>query len=248
VGTRGPFSAETGVPVVVGHRGVRGQTVRENTPPAFAAAAAAGATWVELDARRSADGVPVVHHDGWTPAGVAVVERTAAQLATDGIFTLADVLASLPAGLGVDLEVKNLPGEPDYDPDDGVVAPVVEVLRPQVGTRPLLVSSFNPLTVATLVSQVPEVPAGLVHFDSLSVPAAAEIAAEQGAVVVCSRLGAPNLDADGIAAVHDAGLQILVWTVNDLRRAAQLAEGGADALCTDDPGALVTMLAATPPR
>jgi glycerophosphoryl diester phosphodiesterase len=244
----GPFSAAAGRPLIVGHRGVRGQEPAENTPAAFAAAHAAGADWVELDARRSADGVPVVHHDGWSPDGVAVVERTAAELAAVGIVTLAEALDGLPDGLGVDVEVKNLPGEPDYDPGDAIVEAVARVVGPRAGERPLLVSSFNPLTVAALVRTLPHLPAGLVHFDSLAVTAALPIAIEQGAVALCSRVGAPSLDAAGVAAVHDAGLGLLVWTVNDLALAAELAAAGADALCTDDPAAMVAALRPTPRR
>jgi glycerophosphoryl diester phosphodiesterase len=238
----GPFANQPGRPLVVGHRGERGGRHRENTPAAFDAAAAAGAEWVELDARRSADGAIVVYHDGWCPDGVPVVDRTVADLGALGICTLEEVLAGLPDGLGVDLEVKNLPGEPDYDPTDAVVGAVAEVVRDRTGDRPLLVSSFNPLTVAELVRTLPDVPAGLVHFDSLSVTAALPIAVEQKAAAVCSRVGAPDLDRDGIAAVHAAGLGMLVWTVNNLVQAAQLAIDGVDAICTDRPGALVEAL------
>lgn len=241
----GPFANAVGRPLVVGHRGVRDGSVRENTPQAVAAAHAAGAEWVELDARRSSDGVVVVYHDGWCTDGVPVVDRTAESLRLLGICTLEEVLNTLPEGMGVDLEVKNLPGEPDYDPEDAVVAAVADVVRPHTGDRPLLVSSFNPLTVAELVRELPEIPAGLVHFDSLAVTAALPIALEQGAAALCSRIGAPNLDADGIAAVHAAGLGLLVWTVNDLVAAAQLAVAGVDAICTDDPAALTAALAGT---
>lgn len=243
----GPFSNQPGRPLVVGHRGVRGQTVRENTPEAFLTAFRAGAEWVELDARRSADDVAVVHHDGWAPDGVPIIRRSADELRGLGICTLDEVLTALPAELGVDLEVKNLPGEPDYDPDDAVVGIVAEVLRSRAADRPMIVSSFNPLTVAALVRDVPDIPAGLVHFDSLPVTAALSIAVEQGAAALCPRIGAPELDADGVAAVHAAGLGVLVWTVNDLVQAAQLALAGVDAICTDDPGALANALGPTPP-
>lgn len=238
----GPFPNRAGRPLVVGHRGLRDGGVRENTPEAFAAAHRAGAEWVELDARRSADGVPVVYHDGWCPDGVPVVDRTADALKGLGICTLEEVLDALPHGMGVDLEVKNLPGEPDYNPTDAVVGAVAEVVGPRQGQRPILVSSFNPMTVAELVRTLPDLPAGLVHFDSLAVTAALPIALEQGAAALCPRIGAADLDADGIAAVHAAGLGVLVWTVNDLVQAAQLAIDGVDAICTDDPGALAAAL------
>lgn len=246
----GPLARPESRPLIVAHRGVRSNEWEENTPAAFTAAHKAGADWVELDARRSADGVAVLYHNGWTPDGLPVVDRTAAELADAGLAPLDKVLAGLPEGMGVDLEVKNLPGEPDYDPDDGIVEIVAEVVRaaPQ---RPMIVSSFNPLTVASLVRVLPEVPACLVHFDSLPVTVAMNIAIQQGAVALCSRVRSPGLDAQGVAAVHAAGLSILVWTVNDVPTAARLATAGVDGMVTDRPDLLLAAMtsdAATQPR
>ena len=47
---------------VIAHRGASA-VARENTLEAFRLAAELGADWVELDARRTADGHVVVHHD-----------------------------------------------------------------------------------------------------------------------------------------------------------------------------------------
>ena len=244
-----PFLRPEGRPLIVAHRGVRGNGWSENTPAAFSAAHEAGADWVELDARRSADGIAMLYHNGWTPDGVPVVDRTATQLAEAGMATLEEVLAALPAGMGVDLEVKNLPGEPDYDPDDGIVEIVAQIVR-AAPARPLMVSSFNPLTVASLVRALPDVPACLVHFDSLPVRTATTIAKEHGAVALCSRVRSPGLDSEGVAEAHAAGMSVLVWTVNDVPTAARLATAGVDGMVTDRPGLLLAAMqaeAATPP-
>jgi glycerophosphoryl diester phosphodiesterase len=217
--------------------------MQENTPDAFAAAVAAGADWIELDVRRSADGVLVLYHDGWTPDGVAVIDRTAAELAEHGLWTLSDVLADFPAGVGLDVEVKNLPGEPDYDFDDEIVPVVAEMVAPLVGQRPLMTSSFNPITVGRLVEALPEVPCSLIHFETLAIRSAAVIALEQGAAGLSPRVGSPGLDAEGVAAVHADGLTVLVWTVNAPELARELAAAGVDALCTDDPGAILAAFA-----
>lgn len=234
-------------PVVVGHRGVRRLDVAENTPAAFDAAAAEGATWVELDARRSADGVPVVYHNGWTPDGVAVVDRTADELAALGIYRLADVFDRLPMGMGVNVEVKNLPGEPDYDPDDRVVDAVADVMRRHQGERAVFYSSFSPVTVEAILRRLPDDDVGLIHYDGITVAEAIGPAVEAGATVLSSHVGASGLDAGGMAAAHEAGLAVMVWTVNDVSVALQLAAAGVDALCTDAPGAILKGLAATPP-
>lgn len=69
---------------LVAHRG-QAATHPENTLTALQAAIDAGATWIEVDLQVSADGVPVLHHDGTLErlAGrpEAVHELTAAQLA-----------------------------------------------------------------------------------------------------------------------------------------------------------------------
>ena len=64
--------------------------------------------WVELDVRRSSDGELVLWHDPVTPGGQLIVTQTAAELAAVGIVSLADVLAVLPAGVGVNIDVKTI--------------------------------------------------------------------------------------------------------------------------------------------
>lgn len=244
----GVFDESGAIPVVVGHRGVRRPGVMENTSDAFDLAAHDGARWVELDARRSADGEAVVYHNGCTPDGAALINQTAAELSSvHGIATLADVLARMPAEIGINVEVKNLPGEPDYDPNDEIVETVCAVLDRWAGAVPVLLSSFNPLTVAACRRLRPQSPAGLIHYNTLSVADALPIAQEYGATALASRVGSPGLDADGVAAVHEAGFDLMVWTVNEVEVARQLADAGVDAICTDDPAAVLAGLGARPP-
>ena len=228
-------------PVVVGHRGAR-RLAPENTPASFAAALAAGATWVELDVRRSADGVPMVHHDPVTADGCPLVARSAEALGGLGVWTLDGVLRGLPPGAGVDVEVKNTPGEPDHDETDAVVAALAPVLGDHGGGGPLLVSSFNPRTLVAARERLPDVPTGLVHTGLQRVDAAVALAGDLGTQAVCAAADAPGLDAEGVARAHAQGLQVMVWTVDDPGRARWLAAAGVDALCTDDPGGVVAAL------
>ena len=226
-------------PLVLGHRGVRGLGPVENTPDAFAAAVAAGADGVELDARRTADGSVVVHHDAYAPSGAAVVRCTAAELAAEGLCTLEEVLARLPAGLAVDVEIKNLPAEPDYDETDEVVALVAALLVPYRDTLDLLLSSFNPFTVLAAQQALPGLPTALVTADTVAVDVAVELAVEHGVDLLCPNVAASGLLDGGVGVAHQAGLGVLAWTVNDLGVARQLAAAGVEALCGDDPGALL---------
>lgn len=233
-----PF-ANSSCPVVVGHRGAP-LVAQENTPASFAAAHEAGATWVELDARRSADGVVVVHHDAWTSGGAALVEMAWPALREQGISSLEDVLVELPPGLGIDVECKNLPGEPDHDEDDVLVRLVADALDGV--DRPVMTSSFNPLTVAALRGALPDVPAGLLTTHRQPPEGGLEIAVEMGAQVYCPNADTPGLDAAVVATAHAANLAVLVWTVDDPARALMLARVGVDALCTNDPAGVVRAL------
>ena len=228
-------------PVVVGHRGAP-LVAAENTLESFRAAAEQGASWVELDARLCGDGTIVVHHDARTADGVALVERSAAELAALGIESLSDVLEGLPPRLGVDVECKNLPGQPDFFDDLRLGLAVRDLLAPLRGRRPLLVSSFDPLLVEAISAALPT---GLLYGDTLALDGAAEIGREVGAAVLCPHHGA-DLDADGLEQVHAAGFAVLVWTVDDPGHARAFAGIGVDAVCTNDPAGIAAAL--RPPR
>jgi glycerophosphoryl diester phosphodiesterase len=140
-------------PTLVGHRGFgAGEPAgyRENSVESFQAAAASGLPWVELDVQRSADGELVVRHDPVTPAGDLIITRTAAQLAASGIRPLDEVLAALPAGLGVDIDVKTIIEDAADPPGRRTAARAAAALARHRDSRPLLVSSFDPSVLVYL--------------------------------------------------------------------------------------------------
>ena len=99
---------------VIGHRGAS-STHAENTLEAFEAAARAGADGIELDVRRTAE---VVHHDAALADG-RLLRRTPAAELPSWVPTLAEALEA-SGELWVDIEVKNLPSDPDYDAEHGI--------------------------------------------------------------------------------------------------------------------------------
>ena len=98
-------------PLVVAHRGASHDRL-ENTVEAFAEARVQGAEWVELDVRLSADDVLMVHHDAHYADGRLVREVWAAD-APDHVPNLAEAFEACE-GMGVNVEVKNLPGAPPH--------------------------------------------------------------------------------------------------------------------------------------
>lgn len=93
-------------PLVIGHRGFAGAHP-DNTLAGVRAALEAGADGVEVDVRPCAEGVWVCHHDR-ERHGRWVREWRLAELRREGVPTLAEVLAILPAGRWIFVEVKPL--------------------------------------------------------------------------------------------------------------------------------------------
>ena len=226
----GPDSMD-GRPLVVAHRGASHDRV-ENTLEAFAEARVQGAEWVELDVRLSADDVLMVHHDAHYADGRLVREVWAAD-APDHVPNLAEAFEACE-GMGVNVEVKNLPGDPDHDASAMVCEAVTGLA---VAYRPpelLLVSSFDITAVDRIRATDPSLPtAWLVverHGTDLTLDRTA--AHGHGAVNPWDEL----VDEHLVSASRDRGLAVFVWTVDDPGRMAELAEWGVDGIVTNRPG------------
>ena len=89
---------------VVAHRGFSAR-FPENTPEAYDRAIEAGADLVEIDLRRSRDGVIVCHHDAAND-GIDIARLRASEMAARGIALLADVLPKLNGRRGLLFDLK----------------------------------------------------------------------------------------------------------------------------------------------
>jgi len=215
---------------VFAHRGASAST-RENTVEAFAAAAEAGADWVELDVRRTADDVLIVHHDAHLDDGRAIVHVTEAEL-PEYVPNLAEALEAC-VGMGVNVEIKNDPGDPDYDDAHMVslaVAGLITAYRPHAE---LLVSSFNNDSVNRIRAVDPAIPTALVVFDVLSVDQLIERCTFHGHRALNPHSAA--VDRSFVEKAHAGGLEVNVWTVNEPERVAELVALGVEGVITDDP-------------
>jgi len=218
------------------HRGARRQAP-ENTVAAFTRARELGADGVELDARRSADDVVVVHHDPTARrVGLLAGQPFAAlRAARPDIPTLDEALDAC-VGLTVNVELKNLPGQRDYDPGERLAGLVADTLARRGHRDDTLVSSFNLDTLDRFRALDPT-PTGFLTLRGFDPLTALALAAERG-----HRALHPNvrgLDARPAAAVvdaaHRAGLAVHVWTVNQRATIVTLAAAGVDAVITDVP-------------
>ena len=240
--------------MVVAHRGASIEQP-ENTIAAFEAAIDAGANSIEFDVRLTADDVPVVMHDpdvSRTTDGTGLVpELTLADVrrlqiplpggGTTGVPTLAEALECLSGRTAVDIEIKNLPGEPGFTPDrEETVEATLDTLDEVGFASPVIVSSFNPRSVAYCRKLRPTVPTGLLtSYDIDADEALARASADEHRWVL--PFVTKVLDAgDGFAdRVHQGRGLLGVWIADDPETARRLFELGADAVATNDPRAIV---------
>jgi glycerophosphoryl diester phosphodiesterase len=216
---------------VIAHRGASA-AAPENTLEAFGLAGELGADWVEFDARRTADGVVVVHHDAHLADGRAIVELARREL-PDHVCELTEALDAC-AGLSVNIEIKNWPGDIDFDPDDAVARFVVEEVARRDVRAAVLVSCFHQPTIDRVHELDPAVPtAYLHHVDDRSWTELAAAVAAAGHVAL--HPWDHVVDSSYLAAAVAHGLEVNVWTVDDPDRMAALVALGVDGLCTNVP-------------
>jgi glycerophosphoryl diester phosphodiesterase len=215
---------------VIAHRGASAAAT-ENTLPAFRLARELGSDWVELDARLSADGVVVVHHDAHLGDGRTLVQVRVEEL-PPSVPTLAEALEECE-GMGVNIEIKNLPDDPDYDASHAVVDAVAGVVQAYLGPSRALVSSFNMDSVDRLRSVDPSIPCAWLFFEMTDPGSVVDRAVAHGmqAIHPYDRL----VDGALVRRAHEAGLEVNVWTVDDAARMRELVNLGVDGICTNVP-------------
>ena len=215
---------------VIAHRGAS-TAAQENTLEAFRLAQTMGAEWVELDARRAADGVVVVHHDAHLADGRILAEVSSEDL-PDYIPNLAEALEACE-DTSVNIEIKNLPNDPDYDEDHLVADAVAGLVQAYLGPQRALITSFNIDAVDRIRAVDPSIPCGWLLFE-MTDPASAigrAVAHEMKTIHPWDVL----VDINFVNRAHAAGLLVNVWTVDDPDRMVQLIEMGVDGICTNVP-------------
>jgi len=226
---------------VLAHRGAS-RAEPENTLAAFARAADMGADAVELDVRRSADGHLVVHHDPRLADGRVIVRTSRVEVPTE----VPSIGPALDACLGmwVNVEIKNDPGEPDFDQTDEIAVMVADALRCHGEPARFLVSSFRRETIDRFRSVAPEIATAWltpgVADDDMVATFGSLRDAGHCAVHPWFGLVTPRF-VDG---AHAHGLMVNVWTCDDPLKMSELRIFGVDGICTNVPDVAIATLSA----
>ena len=223
-------------PAVWAHRGAR-TVAPENTIEAFSRALALGADGVELDVHRTGDGELVVHHDAAAPELGVLAQLPLSEIRArrPDIPTLEEVLDCC-AGSLVNVEIKNSPGDDDFDRAEHAAEAVVALLDARRRVDRVLVSSFHLPTIDRIHDLDASVPTGYLVFGD-DLVGALERCTAGGHVALHPNswfLGEPALG-DLLTQARAAGVAVNVWTVNDETEIARLAAAGVDAVITDVP-------------
>lgn len=216
--------------LVIGHKGASA-VEPENTEAAFRAAVRLGADGVELDVRRTLDGGLVVTHDAALPDGRLLADTPRDELPA----TIPDLHRALDACAGlsiVNVEIKNWPDDPDFDPTLAVAEDVARLLAVRPDAETMLVSCFHLPTVDRVRAAAPDIATAWLVWDVPNAGVALAEVAERGhrAIHPFHAFVTPEL----VDRAHDAEIAVNTWTCDDPERIAWLAGIGVDGIVTND--------------
>lgn len=215
---------------VFAHRGAH-LVERENTLGAFREAIRLGVDGVELDVRRTRDGVFVVHHN--SSVGQLVIAETNASQLPSFVPTLDEAMEAL-RGVTVNVELKNFPDplEPHYDDTGAFVHGVLDCLHEGDWTTSVILSCFDLKSCVHARAYDVDVRVAWLIWNVLLPPALTE-AHVLGFDAVNPRHSL--VTAEGCELAQKLGLAINVWTVNESSDIVAMGELGVASVITDQP-------------
>jgi glycerophosphoryl diester phosphodiesterase len=218
-------------PLVMAHRGAS-RYHEENTWTAIDAALEMGADGIEIDVRRTGDGVPVLAHDPHLARThgerIIIADQTAAALPLPRLETILRQLAEKWPKVLLDLELKS------HKEPLGTLQPdkLGQIIDDAGWKGPTIITSFDTRTVRSYARE--GWTTGLLEGERhLRAPTAASLLAQYEADILALR--DPGHYRSVREAVHDAGAALWVWTLNRSARIKVARRFQVDAILTDVP-------------
>jgi glycerophosphoryl diester phosphodiesterase len=249
-GALAPLTGAAGRPRRIGHKGAHA-IEHGNTLESFAAGVEHGAEMIELDVLRLRDGHPDRDPDERSPLVVAHDWEDAGSREPLTLEQALDAFTRPPLdGVEIDLDLK-LTGREDE---------LVDAVREHGLLERAMVSTMYVESLAAIRELEPSLRRGWTYpkvtraWDrkrwARPLVAAAMLAMRRR-LPRLARRRLPELDADAmwvfhplitaplVEAVHDAGSELMAWTVDDPLRIRSLHGLGVDGICSNDPRLLV---------
>lgn len=240
-------------PFAISHRGGALESP-ENTLSAFKHSIELGYKVLETDLRATRDGVLTIHHDETLYRSALKPDRIAAtnwqELSTINVFgnhpilTLDQLVQALPDDVVLNIDPK------DYE----VVEPLKLFLdaHPELLPR-LCIGSFSTDRLNQIRDYIPEVATSLGGREILQMVVQSRFRALKAAVqnrlpnqiaiqVPVKAYGIEIVRPQFVKFVHDLGMQVHVWVVDDPEEMHRLYDMGVDAIMTDRPRVLKKVL------
>ncbi|MEO5901624.1 MAG: glycerophosphodiester phosphodiesterase, partial [Ilumatobacteraceae bacterium] len=186
------------------------------------------------------DGVLVIHHDDHLADGRTIVSLNAAELPTY-VPTLGAALDAC-AGMWVNVEIKNDPGDTGFDPTESIADETIAHLLARHEDGRWVISCFRIETVDRCRDLAPQVRTAWLTSGVPAGTAARLAAGGHSALHPWVRL----LTRDVIDDCHANGIAVNTWTCDDPVRMAELIEWGIDGICTNVPDVALTVRADRP--
>lgn len=226
---------------MLAHRGLA-IDAPENTLLAFLKALALGAEYLETDVHASKDGIAVLSHDPnlLRVAGrkVRVSELTLAQLREidlgegQTVNTLAEALDAFPEAR-FNIDIKSL----------DAARPAAEAILAAHATRRVLITSFNARRRHAAVSLLPGVASSPAPGQIVLALIGAKLGVNPLVRFAFRHVNAVQVPIRGvgfriatrrvISHFHAAGMEVHIWTVNDVATMKRLLDLGVDGVFTD---------------
>lgn len=247
---------EPGQPAfIAGHRGDRAH-FPENTLPALQAVLDSDFDFVETDVQLTSDSVPVIMHD-------ASVDRT-----TNGAGDVADLtleqIKSLDAGswYSSDFAYVTVPTldeflaifqnsrkkamvelKGEWTPQQVTI--VTDMVYARGVQNRIIFEAFDYGTLESMRTVAPIIPRVLIKKDLPADPVA--LADEYGAIAILTSPESLEHNPSALAQMHEAGLGLVIYTLNSKSRWSEALALGVDGIITDEPSALDKWIAKNAP-
>lgn len=232
------------VPLITAHRG-NSAAAPENTIPAIERAIAANADYIEIDVRRTADGVIVLMHDNdlsRTTGAVGMVEESSydelkeldagvwfgEEFRDTKIPTLEEVLSFCQGKISINIEIKASKRQ------EGMVAQIIGLIQAYQMEEQCLITSFDYPYIQECKQFDAKIRAGIIlnHADEWT----------QYPDVDLYSVKHDAVTKEIVEQIHQREKEIHVWTVDRDDRIRELQIMGVDNIITNKPEILQTSL------